>query len=86
MKIIRVLDNPSTSINFNCIEKVSFFSEKYPFVIFKDSRCIGYINCVTNEVIKLYDCAFKLAGNNYSMHLQTLDNGHVDCFTLIYNP
>jgi len=29
------------------LTKVAFFSEQYPYLIYKDSRSIGYINCAT---------------------------------------
>ena len=66
-QITQRIPNPSGSINYNCLQKLSTFSGKYPYLLYKDSRSIGYINCVTNTCEKLFDCAYKRCGNNYSM-------------------
>ena len=34
----------------NCLQKVVNFSEEFPYIIFKDSRCIGVMNCFDYSV------------------------------------
>jgi len=51
--ITRQINNPSSSINYNCLLKTLFFSDDMPYLVYKDSRSIGVINCVTYEATML---------------------------------
>ncbi|CDW77227.1 UNKNOWN [Stylonychia lemnae] len=78
--------NPSKAINYNCLQKVVFFSDKHPFLIYKDSRSIGFINCVNFEIQKLFDCNYKRGGNIHSMIQQALSEDTLEIVSLIYKP
>ncbi|CDW74228.1 UNKNOWN [Stylonychia lemnae] len=78
--------NPSEAINYNCLQKVAFFSNKHPYLIYKDSRSIGFINCVTNEIQKLFDCTYKRGGNLHSMIQEAQSEDTLEIVSLIYKP
>jgi hypothetical protein len=67
-KITKELKNPTGSINMNCLQKVVNFSEDYPYIIFKDSRFIGVINCYSMTVQTLSEAKYRRGGNLYSMN------------------
>eukprot|EP00347_Sterkiella_histriomuscorum_P009097 403342530 len=60
--------NPSESINYNSLQRACIFSNTNPYLIYKDSRSVGFINVVTKEAQKLIDVPYRRHGNQYSMH------------------
>jgi len=64
----RDIPNPSGSINYNCLIKIDNFSEDYPYLLYKDSRTIGLINCkhyIARTLLK--DITYQRCGNLYSL-------------------
>ncbi|CDW87539.1 UNKNOWN [Stylonychia lemnae] len=64
-----VIKNPSSSSNHNCLIKAQDFSENYPYLIYKDAKSIGVINCVTLQArVIVPDIAYQRCGNIYSLY------------------
>ena len=51
----------------NCLQKVLNFSEENPYLVFKDSRYIGIINCKTLTIKLDTEVKYKRGANYYSM-------------------
>eukprot|EP00347_Sterkiella_histriomuscorum_P024220 403331895 len=76
-QVISRIENPSGSINYNSLQRACIFSKKNPYLIYKDSRSIGCINVVTNEIQELMKVPYRRCGNIYSM-LQDVSNNQAD--------
>ncbi|CDW75113.1 UNKNOWN [Stylonychia lemnae] len=75
--------NPSDSNNFNCLQRVCFFSSEYPYLIYKDSRSIGYIDCKSQIAYKVDDCSFQCSNNKYSLYQEKMpSDGQLELHSL----
>ncbi|CDW79248.1 UNKNOWN [Stylonychia lemnae] len=82
----RCIPNPSQSNNFNYLQPINIQSKQYPYLIYKDSRSIGYIDCTNLEAQMIEQCIFKTLGNHYSLYQETIGHGLMKLHTLYYNP
>ncbi|CDW79665.1 UNKNOWN [Stylonychia lemnae] len=78
------IPNPSQSINYNCLQKILNFSDNNPYLIYKDSRSVGFINCVTLDIVDRLDCTYKQGGNLFSMTQKIESGKKLTITSLIY--
>ncbi|CDW80831.1 UNKNOWN [Stylonychia lemnae] len=83
----QTIPNPSQAENFNYLQKVCFYSQQYPYLIYKDSRSVGYIDCTDFVAHKISECLFKHNGNHHTLHQKEMQSpGQLLLHTLWYTP
>ncbi|CDW85946.1 UNKNOWN [Stylonychia lemnae] len=84
-KEIHDIANPSQSINYNSLIKIDGFGDDLPYLIFRDSRSIGIINCKTLDAkLILNEIQYARCGNVFSLEQAREDDGSLSLYTFTF--
>ncbi|CDW89953.1 UNKNOWN [Stylonychia lemnae] len=80
------IPNPSKSINYNSLIPIDGFCQEHPYLIYKDSRSIGVIDCLTYEA-KIIDSEvnYSRCGNLYSLEQYRDQKDSLNLLTFIFD-
>ncbi|CDW85662.1 UNKNOWN [Stylonychia lemnae] len=85
-KAIKDIQNPSTSINYNALRKIDGFGDKLPYLLFRDSRSIGIINCSTLDAQTILEKSnYSRCGNIYCLEQKRETDGKLSIYTFTYD-
>ncbi|CDW81142.1 UNKNOWN [Stylonychia lemnae] len=83
---IKKIRNPSKSINYNSLVKIDGFSDELPYLIYRDSRCIGVINCKTLTASTIISgINYSRCGNIFSLDQYRNSDGKLNLLTFIFD-
>ncbi|CDW74876.1 UNKNOWN [Stylonychia lemnae] len=85
-KKVQQIHNPSGSINYNSLVKIDGFRESRPYLIFRDSKSLGLINCKSLEVFTLAQgIDYARCGNLFCLEQSSNDKeGKLYLYTMIF--